>query len=160
TFEQISDDEMRDAVARAHGAYGSWRTSDLTQRTDVLRRTAQLIRDRGSDLADLLTLEVGKPGPEANGEVQLAARIFEYYADHAAAFLADEELDIAGPGTAIVRTEATGALVGVMPWNYPYYQVARFAAPNLALGNTIVLKHALNCPQSALAIQKVLHDAG
>ena len=74
--------------------------------------------------------------------------------------MADEPLTIAGPGTAVVRTEPIGPLVGVMPWNYPYYQVARFAAPNIALGNTIILKHARNCPQSALAVERVLLEAG
>ena len=74
--------------------------------------------------------------------------------------MADERLEISGPGTAVIRTEPIGPLVGVMPWNFPFYQVARFAAPNIALGNTIIVKHARNCPQSALATEQVLRDAG
>src|SRR3546814_3490250 len=103
---------------------------------------------------------MGKPIAQAQGEVELVVSIYQYYADHVAEFMQDETLDIAGSGTAVVRTEPIGPLVGVMPWNYPYYQVARFAAPNIALGNTIILKHARNCPQSALAIERVFLEAG
>ena len=92
--------------------------------------------------------------------MELVASIYQYYADHLADYMADGPLAIAGSGTAVVRTEPIGPLVGVMPWNYPYYQVARFAAPNIALGNTIILKHARNCPQSALAVERVLGEAG
>src|SRR6185503_11200498 len=115
----------------------------------VLTRAAEIHREQADELAKLLTLEMGKPIAQAQGEVELVASIYQYYADHVAEFMADEPLTIAGPGTAVVRTEPIGPLVGVMPWNYPYYQVARFAAPNIALGNTIILKHARNCPQSA-----------
>lgn len=103
---------------------------------------------------------MGKPIAQAKGEVALVASIYQYYADNAEEFMADEPLKFQGSGTAVVRTEPIGPLVGVMPWNYPYYQVARFAAPNIALGNTIILKHARNCPQSALAIQRILDEAG
>ena len=126
----------------------------------MLTRAAEIHREQADELAKLLTLEMGKPIAQAKGEVELVASIYQYYADHVAEFMADEPLDIAGPGTAVVRTEPIGPLVGVMPWNYPYYQVARFAAPNIALGNTIILKHARNCPQSALAVERVLLEAG
>ena len=126
----------------------------------MLTRAAEIHREQADELAKLLTLEMGKPIAQAKGEVQLVASIYQYYADHVAEFMSDEPLTIAGPGTAVVRTEPIGPLVGVMPWNYPYYQVARFAAPNIALGNTIILKHARNCPQSALAVERVLLEAG
>ncbi|MEZ7236535.1 NAD-dependent succinate-semialdehyde dehydrogenase [Rhodococcus sp. GXMU-t2271] len=159
-YPEISDAELDELIGRSAAAYRSWRTTPLEQRRAVLARAAEIHRERADELAELLTLEMGKPITQAKGEVALVASIYQYYADHAEEFMADEPLEIAGSGTAVVRTEAIGPLVGVMPWNYPYYQVARFAAPNIALGNTIILKHARNCPQSALAIERVLTEAG
>jgi len=159
-FDVISDAQARLIVDQSSAAYISWKKTDLADRTAVLRRMAELHRERASELAAILTLEMGKTTTQALGEVALVANIYEYYADRAAEFMADEELTIAGPGTAYVRTEPVGALIGIMPWNYPYYQVARFAGPNIALGNTIILKHARNCPQSALAIEALFAEAG
>lgn len=159
-FPVISDREVEDALSRAHVAYRQWRGVSLEQRAELLCRVAELHRERADELAEILTLEMGKPITQAKGEVALVASIYEYYAEHGAKFLADEKLDIAGGGEAIVRTEPIGALVGIMPWNFPYYQVARFAAPNIMLGNTILLKHARNCPQSALAIEELIAEAG
>ncbi|MCJ1675503.1 NAD-dependent succinate-semialdehyde dehydrogenase [Rathayibacter sp. VKM Ac-2929] len=158
--ELLSDDEVEGLLTRSAAAYSSFRSLPLEERTAVLRRAAALHRERIEELAEILTVEMGKPITQARGEVTLVASIYEYYADNAARFLADEQLDIAGGGEALVRTEPIGPLLGVMPWNYPYYQVARFVAPNLALGNTIILKHARNCPRAALAIERVLRDAG
>lgn len=104
---------------------------------------------------------MGKPLSQSVGEVEFSAAIYEFYADHAAAFLADEPIELLdGSGSAVVRRSAVGVLLGIMPWNYPYYQVARFAGPNLVLGNTIVLKHAPQCPESAAALQQIFTDAG
>ena len=96
----------------------------------------------------------------AVGEVDFAADITEYYADQADVITADQPLTILGEGTAVIRRSPLGVLFGIMPWNFPYYQVARFAAPNLVLGNTIVLKHASQCPESAAAIEAIYRDAG
>jgi succinate-semialdehyde dehydrogenase/glutarate-semialdehyde dehydrogenase len=159
-FPSASDGQIDGAVDRAHAAYREWRGVPLEQRAAVLRRVAGLHRERADELAGILTLEMGKPITQAKGEVALVASIYEYYAEHGARFLADEKLDVAGGGEAIVRTEPIGALVGIMPWNFPYYQVARFAAPNLMLGNTILLKHARNCPKAALAIEALITEAG
>ncbi len=159
-FETISDEHAMDVLGSADRAYRTWRTTDLGERAAMLQRVADLHRERADDLAALMTLEMGKPIAQARGEVALSASIFEYYATKGPALLEDEELDIAGQGRAVVRTAPIGALLGIMPWNFPYYQVARFVAPNLLLGNTIVLKHASNCPQQALAIQALLDDAG
>ncbi|WKN61275.1 NAD-dependent succinate-semialdehyde dehydrogenase (plasmid) [Rhodococcus opacus] len=159
-YSEISDAELDALIGRSAAAYRSWRTTPLEQRRAVLTRAAEIHREQAEELAKILTLEMGKPIAQAKGEVALVASIYQYYADHVEEYIADEPLDITGPGTAVVRTEPIGPLVGVMPWNYPYYQVARFAAPNIALGNTIILKHARNCPQSALAIERVLAEAG
>lgn len=160
TYEELSDAELQDLIGRSDAAYRSWRATPLDERKTVLTRTAEIYRERTDELAALLTLEMGKPATQAQGEVALVASIYQYYADHLEEFIADEELEISGSGTAVVRTEPIGPLVGVMPWNFPYYQVARFAAPNIALGNTIILKHSRNCPQSALAVEEVMTGAG
>jgi len=159
-FPEIDDTEVESILARSAAAYLTLRATPLAERTDALRRAADLHLERIEELAALLTLEMGKPIAQSRAEVQLVASIYRYYADNAEKFLTDEDLEVVGGGIAVVRTEPIGPLLGVMPWNYPYYQVARFAAPNLALGNTILLKHARNCPQSALAIETVLRDAG
>ncbi|MGW9111740.1 NAD-dependent succinate-semialdehyde dehydrogenase [Microbacterium sp. NPDC055683] len=158
--ELIDDAGVEGLLTRAHAAYASFRALPLPERTGMLRRAASLHRERREELAEILTVEMGKPISQARGEVDLVASIYDYYADSAGRFLADEQLDIVGGGEAHVRTEPIGPLLGVMPWNFPYYQVARFAAPNLALGNTIILKHARNCPRAALAIEGLLRDAG
>ncbi|MBB1035598.1 NAD-dependent succinate-semialdehyde dehydrogenase [Dietzia sp. CQ4] len=159
-YDAISDAEVDAAVGRADDAYRDWRRTDVSGRTAVLQRVADIYRERKQELAELMTLEMGKPVAQALGEVELAARIYEYYATTARDFLEEEVLDISGPGRAVVRTEAIGPLLGIMPWNFPYYQVARFVAPNLLLGNTILLKHARNCPQEALVMEEILLDAG
>ena len=159
-FDSMADSEVDGAVEAAHAAYLSWRRADLAERTGLLQRIADAYREHSDELAELMTTEMGKPVAQAKGEVALAASIFEYYATTGPRFLEEERLDIAGKGSAVVRTESIGALVGIMPWNYPHYQVARFVAPNLLLGNTILLKHASNCPQQALRIADLIDAAG
>ena len=117
--------------------------------------------ERRQQLADIIVLEMGKPVEQALGEVDFAGAIYEYYADHADEFLKDEPIQLLdGEGSAVVRRSPLGVLLGIMPWNFPYYQVARFAGPNLVIGNTILLKHAEQCPESAAAIQQIFLDAG
>ena len=117
--------------------------------------------ERRQELADIIVLEMGKPVEQALAEVDFAGAIYEYYADHADEFLKDEPITLLdGDGSAVVRRSALGVLLGIMPWNFPYYQVARFAGPNLVIGNTILLKHAEQCPESAAAIQQIFLDAG
>lgn len=160
TYPEINDDDVDALVQRAATTQRQWASSPAQHRSATLRRVAEIHRERKDELAALLTLEMGKPITQARSEVQLVASIYEYYADHLEEFLGDAPLTISGEGSAIVRSEPIGALLGVMPWNFPYYQVARFAAPNLTLGNTVIVKHSRNCPQSALAIEEVLREAG
>ncbi len=159
-FPEATDTEIGQAVTAAHDAYARWRTEPVETRSKVISRVAELYRERADELAGLIALEMGKPMREAKGEVALSANIYEYYATEGPGFMADEQLDPKGGGTAVVRTLPVGVLLGIMPWNYPYYQVARFAGPNLMLGNTVLLKHANNCPQSALAMARIFADAG
>lgn len=159
-FETLTDEGARDALELSSAAYRSWATVGLDKRAEALRQMAQLHRERLEELAALNTLEMGKPIAQSRGEIELAASIFEYYAERGPALLADEELEVAGAGRGVVRTAPIGPLLGIMPWNFPFYQVARFVAPNLLLGNTILLKHAENCPQISLAIARIAHEAG
>ncbi|HEX2626335.1 MAG TPA: aldehyde dehydrogenase family protein, partial [Candidatus Limnocylindrales bacterium] len=159
-YETATDAQVEAALASAQAAYESWRTRSVADRAAIVARAAELHRERRIELADLIVREMGKPKAAALGEVDFAADITQYYADHAAEITADQPLPIGGEGTAVVRRSPLGVLLGVMPWNFPYYQVARFAAPNLVLGNVIVLKHASQCPESAAAIEQIYKDAG
>ncbi|MEU3498887.1 NAD-dependent succinate-semialdehyde dehydrogenase [Kitasatospora cineracea] len=152
-------DGALDAAAKAHAHWS--RQTSVAQRARLLSAVADLHEERGAQLAAIIRREMGKPLDQALGEVEFSASIYRYYAENAEAFLADEPIELlGGEGTALVRRRPVGVLLGIMPWNYPYYQVARFAAPNLALGNTIVLKHASQCPESAAALQQLFTDAG
>ncbi|WP_346958451.1 NAD-dependent succinate-semialdehyde dehydrogenase [uncultured Arthrobacter sp.] len=159
-FPLATSAEVEAALAAAQQAFQEWRTAPVEERTKVIARVAELYRERQDELARLIATEMGKPLAQSRGEVQLVADIYDYYATEGPDFLKDEPLDVKGGGSAVVRSAPIGPLLGIMPWNYPYYQVARFAAPNLVLGNTILLKHAGSCPQSALAIEDIFKDAG
>jgi succinate-semialdehyde dehydrogenase/glutarate-semialdehyde dehydrogenase len=159
-YPTATDAEVSDVLARAERGYASWRRTPMEARAAILRRVSQLYRDRSAELAAIITREMGKVTTGAIGELQFVAAIYEYYADNGATLLQDQPLASNLPGTAWVRKTPIGALLGIMPWNYPYYQVARFAAPNLMTGNTIVLKHAPQCPESALAMEQLFRDAG
>ena len=159
-FDTLDDAGVEAALANTHRGYLTWRNSAPQQRAAVLSKTAELYTERADELARMISLEMGKPVREAKGEVQLSAAIYQWYADHGPALLEEERLDVPGAEESVVYRRPIGALIGVMPWNFPYYQVARFAAPNLMLGNTIILKHASNCPQSALLMEEILRQAG
>ncbi|MCT2581507.1 NAD-dependent succinate-semialdehyde dehydrogenase [Actinophytocola gossypii] len=154
-----TDEEVRAAIERVHRGYSSWRRRPVAERARIVARAAELFAERADELAEIMTLEMGKRINEGRGEVGVVVDIFRYYAEHAATLLADEPLALKS-GDAVIVKQPIGALLGVMPWNFPCYQVARFVAPNLVLGNTILLKHASICPRSAAAIERVLHDAG
>ena len=162
TYDVASDRELGEALARAHAAAKRWgRLTAVRDRAAVLSRVAGLYRDRRELLAPIVVREMGKPIAQALAEVELAADIYDFYADNAEELLADEPVRLAaGDGAAWTRRSPLGVLLGIMPWNYPYYQVARFAAPNLLLGNTILLKHAPQCPESAAAATALFAQAG
>jgi len=161
-YPTITDDELREAIARADQAHREWSTSaTVAERASLLRRVGELHTERRKDLAEIIVAEMGKPIGQARGEVAFCASIYEFYADNAEALMADEPIELlGGEGSAVVRRSSLGVLLGIMPWNFPYYQVARFAGPNLIIGNTILLKHAPQCPQSAEAMQEIFNDAG
>lgn len=152
-------EEVQAAIERVHGGYQAWRRRPVAERAAIVKRAAELFAERADELAAIMTLEMGKRINEGRGEVGIVVDIFNYYADNGPALLADEPVAIKG-GQAVITKGPIGPLLGIMPWNFPCYQVARFVAPNLVLGNTILLKHASICPRSAAAIESVLRGAG
>jgi succinate-semialdehyde dehydrogenase/glutarate-semialdehyde dehydrogenase len=158
----IGDSELADAIATADRAHREWsRTATIEERAALVRRVGELHLERRGELAEIIVREMGKPVDQALGEVDFCSAIYQYYADNASTLLADEPISLSeGDGSAFVRRSSVGVILGIMPWNYPYYQVARFAGPNLVVGNTILLKHAPQCPESAAALQTVYADAG
>jgi succinate-semialdehyde dehydrogenase / glutarate-semialdehyde dehydrogenase len=161
-YATISDDDLRGAIDRAHAASVGWAAeSSVADRADLIRKVADLHDSRQEELAKIIVREMGKPIEQAVGEVEFAAAIYRFYADNAESLMADEPIDLmGGEGSAIIRRSPYGVLLGIMPWNFPYYQVARFAGPNLVIGNTILLKHAPQCPESAAAMQEMFDEAG
>jgi succinate-semialdehyde dehydrogenase/glutarate-semialdehyde dehydrogenase len=162
TYPTISDDELTRAIASADNAHSTWsRSSTVVERAALIRRVAELHHERRDELAAIIVREMGKPIEQALGEVDFSVDIYGYYADNAESLLADEPIPLlAGDGSALIRRGSLGVLLGIMPWNFPYYQVARFAGPNIVIGNTILLKHAPQCPESSAAIEAIFREAG
>ncbi|MFG1635745.1 NAD-dependent succinate-semialdehyde dehydrogenase [Pseudonocardia alni] len=160
TFPELDDAAVSDVLGRVTDAYPGWRATPAADRAQILVRVAEAYEARSDELAALIATEMGKPVKEAAGEVALAASIYRWYAEHGPDLLTRETLDPQGAQESVVQTEPIGPLVGVMPWNFPYYQVARFVAPNLVVGNTIVLKHAPICAASAEVMDEIFHTAG
>jgi succinate-semialdehyde dehydrogenase/glutarate-semialdehyde dehydrogenase len=161
-YPEISDEVLSSAIAAAEGAHKEWglKTS-VAERAALVKKVAEFHSERRETLAEIIVREMGKPMDQALGEVDFCVDIWGFYADNAEEFLKDEPIKLmAGEGTAVIRRASVGPLLGIMPWNFPYYQVARFAAPNLVTGNTVLLKPARQCPESAEAIQEMVKDAG
>ncbi|HKH65229.1 MAG TPA: NAD-dependent succinate-semialdehyde dehydrogenase [Solirubrobacterales bacterium] len=161
-YQEISDEELRAAIDRCDQASRTFPSStSVADRAALVRKVSELHSERRQELAEIIVREMGKPIEQALMEVDFAAEIYGFYADSAEDLMADEPIKLlGGEGTAVIRRSPFGALLGIMPWNFPYYQVARFAGPNLVIGNTILLKHAPQCPESAEAMQKIFDDAG
>jgi len=162
TYPTATAADIEQALTDAASAQAGWaRTSTVAERAAAVSRVAELHTARREELAAIIVREMGKPLEDALGEVDFSAAIYQFYADRAEKFLADEPVDLLeGEGSAVIRRSPYGVLLGIMPWNFPYYQVARFAGPNLVVGNAVVLKHAPQCPESAAAIAQIMLDAG
>lgn len=159
SFEEMSENEIEIAIGKANQTYQLWKFTSFEERAKVLNKVASIIKERKPELSKLITLEMGKLIKQAEYEIDYAVSIFEYYAKNAKTFLADEPLKV-DTGEAFIRKSPIGVLLGVEPWNFPFYQVARFAAPNIMIGNTILLKHASNVPQCAKAIEDIFKESG
>lgn len=161
-YPTITDAELAAAVESAAATHKGWsKGSTVQDRSALIRKAARLHEERRQELASIIVREMGKPIEQALGEVDFCVAIYDYYADNGPALLADEPIPLLdGQGSALVRSSSVGTILGIMPWNFPYYQVARFAGPNLVVGNTILLKHAPQCPESAAALEQIFLDAG
>ncbi len=158
-FDSLDATAVDRAVDAAHHAFGAWRDRPIEERAAIVRRAGELLAEHSDRLAALVTLEMGKRIVEAREEAHLSAQILDYYGHHGPALAAPRPLENR-VGDAVLLTEPLGLLLTVQPWNFPLYQVVRIAGPNLVLGNTILLKHASSCPQSALALEDLFRDAG
>ncbi|ELY60681.1 NAD-dependent succinate-semialdehyde dehydrogenase [Natronolimnohabitans innermongolicus] len=160
TFEETSTDELEDRLERASDTFEEWRETPVERRQRLLSNAAEILRENADEYAELMAREMGKPIGQARDEVAKCAWVCDYYAEHAAAFLADETLAGEPDAKTVVAYQPLGPILAIMPWNFPFWQVFRFAAPNLAAGNVGLLKHASNVPGCASAIQDVFEQAG
>ena len=159
-FDEISDKDLEAKLKQASDCFeNDWRKRTFADRKAILGKAATLMREQQQHFAELITLEMGKLIKQSLGEVGLCADILAYYAEHAEKFLAPEKLTTER-GDAVVESSPIGVLFGVEPWNFPYYQLVRFAAPNLMAGNVVMVKHASIVPQCALAFEQLFADAG
>ena len=159
SFEEFTPQQIDAALTQAHDAFATWRDTTFAERAALLRRAAASLRARKTELGRLATLEMGKTITESEAEVEKCAWNCDFYADHGADFLADQPAP-SSAAESFVAFEPLGVILAIMPWNFPFWQVIRFAAPALMAGNTAVLKHAANVPQCALAIERVFHESG
>ncbi|WP_405935453.1 NADP-dependent succinic semialdehyde dehydrogenase [Streptomyces sp. NBC_00726] len=165
TFDALNDDEIERRIAAAHAAFRDYRTTTFAERARLLNRAADLLDEDRQDIARTMTLEMGKPVTAARAEAAKCAKAMRWYAARAGELLADEhpaaaDVRDAGAVRAYVRYRPLGPVLAVMPWNFPLWQVVRFAAPALMAGNTGLLKHASNVPQTALYLGDLFHRAG
>lgn len=156
----ITDGALESAVRATHAAGPSWaHDTTVEQRAALISRVADLHAERREELATTMVREMGKPIEQARGEIDFCVEIYRYSAEVAASCLTDQTIELES-GSALVRSAPLGVVLGIMPWNYPAYQVARFVAPSLLIGNTILLKHAPQCPDSAALLERLFVDAG
>ncbi|MDO4240923.1 MAG: NAD-dependent succinate-semialdehyde dehydrogenase [Microbacteriaceae bacterium] len=161
TYDEATDAQIEAALADAHDTYKNWgRTTTVAERAALLQRVADLHMERQDELAAIFHREMGKPLEQCKLEVEFSAGIIEAFAKGAEEWLADDELKVEDGLKTIIKHHPIGAILGIMPWNYPFYQIARFAAPVLAVGNTTIVKHANQCPETALALEGLFREAG
>ncbi|MEP7091898.1 MAG: NADP-dependent succinic semialdehyde dehydrogenase [Nocardioidaceae bacterium] len=162
TFDELTDDQLEAKLARAAAAAGSYRLTTFEQRAGWLRAAADILDTRTDEVAELMTLEMGKTKKASAAEIGKCSAVLRYYADHGEAFLADEPVDPdeVNASKAYARYLPIGVVLAIMPWNFPLWQAMRFAAPALTAGNVGLLKHASNVPQTALFMEELFRDAG
>ena len=159
TFDCQASADIEQAVAAAHAAQRSWARRSVRERAEIVGRAGAILREQADDHARLITLEMGKPISEARGEIEKCAATCVFYAEHAETFLRPDPV-VSNATESFVAYDPLGVILAIMPWNFPFWQVVRFAAPTLAVGNAVLLKHANNVPQCAKAIERVFTSAG
>jgi succinate-semialdehyde dehydrogenase/glutarate-semialdehyde dehydrogenase len=158
-YPSLSGTDLRAILTRADAAWESWRTTSFGERAALIRKVGALLRDRTTEYGRLMALEMGKPIASGRSEAEKCATACDYYAEHAETFLADEVI-ATDASKSYVHYEPLGAVLAIMPWNFPFWQVIRFAAPTLMAGNVALLKHAANVPGCAGALEQLFLDAG
>ena len=159
SYPKMMKDEVDRILLSVNNAFNDWQYSAFEERAEKMKRTAALLRERKKELADLMTAEMGKPILQSGGEVEKCAWVCEYFADNSESFLKDEIIN-SDASKSYVSFKPLGPVLAIMPWNFPFWQVFRFAAPNLMAGNAGVLKHSENVTGVALAIENLFKDAG
>lgn len=159
TFEEYSQAEIESTIQEADASFNEWKHIDFAHRAELMSNCAQVLREDQKEYAEIMSLEMGKRFSEAIAEVEKCAWVCDYYAENAAKFLANEPLKV-DKGESYIAYDPLGVILAVMPWNFPFWQVFRFASPTLMAGNVGILKHASNVPQCALAIERVFKKAG
>lgn len=160
-YPAATAEDIESGLSLAQKSYRGWaRATTVAERAALAKRLAELFIERKNELADIINREMGKPLAQAVGEVEFSAAIVSAFAKNAEEWLADEELEVEDGLRSFLRFQGTGVILGIMPWNFPYYQVVRFAVPNIILGNAVIIRHASQCPESALALENLFRDAG
>ncbi|WP_089872363.1 NAD-dependent succinate-semialdehyde dehydrogenase [Halogranum rubrum] len=160
SYDEHTESDIDDALDRASETFEEWRETSFAHRQTLMENAADVLRENEEKYASLMTEEMGKPIEQARSEVEKCAWVCEYYAETAEEHLQDEVIGTQSDASAFVSYEPLGPVLAVMPWNFPFWQVFRFVAPNLCAGNVGLLKHASNVPGCALAIEEVLEEAG
>jgi len=159
TFSELTEIEVNELIEKAHDAFLKWRKTDFAARSQLMKNAAKILRDQKEHYGKILTFEMGKPITQAIAEVEKCAWVCDYYADNAERIL-EKEIVLTDASESFIRFDPIGVVLAVMPWNFPFWQVFRFAAPALMAGNVGVLKHASNVPMSGLAIEEIFTKAG
>ena len=159
-YDPLTQSEIATKTVLADKAFESWKAVPISERAVLMKKAAEVLRKNKEDYARLITVEMGKIIRESLAEIEKCATVCDYYAEHAAAFLTSENIDLSDEKKAKIIYQPLGVILAVMPWNFPFWQVFRFAAPTLMAGNTGILKHASNVPQCALAIESIFREAG
>ena len=159
TFKELTDDQIEQKLAKAQSAFESWRKTSFEQRAELMNKLAKILKDDAREIGEIMTLEMGKPITQGIAECEKCGWVCEYYAENAEKFLANEKVET-DAGESYVQFDPIGIVLAVMPWNFPFWQVLRFAAPTVMAGNVGILKHASNVPQNAAKIEEVFLKAG
>jgi len=159
TFEEFSHEKVNEIIASTHKAFLDWRETSFTERAELMHKAADILRERKRELGEIMTLEMGKPIKQAIAEAEKCAWVCDYYADNAEKILSEEKIETDATES-YVRFDPLGVVLAVMPWNFPFWQVFRFAAPALMAGNVGILKHASNVPMCAEEIENIFRQAG
>ncbi len=160
TFDSIKTEEIPHIIETAHEAYTEWKETSIAERAEILNKFADIVDQNADELADIIGREMGKPLAQGKAEATKVAKTARWFAENSAEFLAPTRLPASGAEETYVRHDPLGVLFGVMPWNFPYNQIARFVLPNLMVGNAILMKQASICPVSSQRFQTMLEEAG